>query len=227
MSKQLILLANLTFIMIQIILFIIFLKRYINEMRKLKEISEQKKLKISNSQNDIINFLYGEIKFSYKLIKANINNKLIILNEIEHCINLLEEILGKKKAKELELRPINLKKLIYELKEEMYKLHIILNCDIDNDYFIIGDYELLKKAFTLIIKYYYKDVITIKIKKYGNFFTIEFISKNTNQNIESNIVIDYINEIISKHKGIIKIKEQEELKIIIIIFPLKKSPKTF
>lgn len=223
MTKELLMLANITFILIQVLMFIILLKRYIDEIKNMRSLTEEEIKKIIKKNKDSISFLNKELNFSFKLIKENINDELFIANELERCSSIVEEFSGTKNIKKLNLELINLKTLIYDLKQLLYKLNIRIDCDIGEDYYITGDYKLLKEAFILIIKYYYKNNINIKIKKYGKFYNIEFISNYPNKEIETDIVIDYISEIISKHKGVIKIKDKDTLKIIIIILPLEKK----
>lgn len=223
MTKEIIILLNITFILIQLLMFVYLLKRYIEEIKNMRKLTEEEIKKIIHKNKESLTFLNNELNFSYKLIKENINNSDFILKELDRCSNILSDFTGRKIIKKLNFKLINLKTLIYDLKQLLYKLNIRIDCDIDGDYYINGDYNLLKEAFILIIKYYYKNNINIKIKKYGKFYNIEFISNYPNQEIENDIVIDYITEIISKHKGIIKIKEKESLRITIIIFPLEKK----
>lgn len=227
MTKELLILANLTFILIQVIMFIILLKRYIEELKSMRSLTNEEIKKTIKKYKEANQFLNNELEFSFKLIKENINDTAFVLNEINRCSNIVDDFSEKKHIKKLDLEIINLKTLIYDLKQLLYKLNIKIDCDIDNDYYINGDYNSLKEAFILIIKHYYKNNISIKVKKYGKFCNIEFISRNTNDEIENDIVIDYITGIISEHKGIIKIKNKENLKILIIIMPIEKSPKTF
>ncbi len=223
MTKTIFILANITFILIQVTMFIILLKRYIEEIQKLRKHTEEEIKKIYHKNKETNKFLTNELNYSFKLIEDNLYNQNIILNEINRCQNILEDLSGKKIIRKFNYELINLRTLIYDLKELLYKMNIRIDCDIESDFYIKGDYNLLKEAFTLIIKYYYKNNINITVKKYGNFYNIEFISKNYNKEIENDFVIDYITEIISKHKGFIKIKDKDLLKIVIVIIPLEKK----
>ena len=223
MTKNILILSNITFILIQVIMFILLLKRYIEEIKNMRKLTEDEIKNIIRKNKDLNNFLYKELNFSLKLIEENIPDQNFIINELEHCKNILDNFSNIKRIKKLNLELINLKTLIYDIKQILYKINIRIDCDIENNYYISGDYNLLKEVFLLIVKYYYKNNINIKVKKYGKFYNIEFLSNYPNKEIENDIVIDYITEIISKHKGIIKIKEKDTLKIVIIILPLEKK----
>ena len=213
MTKNILILSNITFLLIQVIMFILLLKRYIEEIKNMRKLTEDEIKNIIRKNKDLNNFLYKELNFSLKLIEENISDQNFIIKELEHCKNILDNFSNIKR----------IKTLIYDIKQILYKINIRIDCDIENNYYISGDYNLLKEVFLLIVKYYYKNNINIKVKKYGKFYNIEFLSNYPNKEIENDIVIDYITEIISKHKGIIKIKEKDTLKIVIIILPLEKK----
>ena len=223
MTKELLILANLSFILIQVIMFIHLLKRYVEEIKNMRSFTEKEIKKILKKNKDSISFLNKELNFSFNLIKSNMSDTTFVKKEIERCSSIINQFAGRKTVNKLNLEQINLKELFYELKQLLYKLNIRIDCDIENDNYINGDYKLLKEAFILIIKYYYKNDISIKVKKYGKFYNIEFVSNYINKEIENDIVIDYISDIISKHKGIIKIKDKDSLKIVIIILPIEKK----
>lgn len=226
MTKGMIILVNITFIFIQSIMFIILLKRYIEEIKSMEKLTSEEIKKIIKKHKDSLHFLYKELDYSFLLIRENIEDKEFIIKEMDRCANILEDILNKKHIRKISLELINLKALLYDVKKTLYQINTRIDFEVENDYYIKGDYNLLKESFILIIKYYFKNNINIKVKKYGKFYNIEFISNYSNKEIEYDIVIDYISDIIGKHKGIIKIIDKELLKIKIII-PLEKKSKDF
>lgn len=230
MEKEIIILVNIVFIIIQLVLFIILMKRYMYELRKLKNEYNNKINNIDLKYKDSVDFLSKELKDSYNTINEYLQNTNeldsyanLIKKEINRCRNLIEDFSGKRILKRIIYEPIDLKKLINEVKMVLCKQNIKIDYEIEDNYYIVGDYDLLKEAFILIIKYYFQSNISITVKKYGKFYNIEFSSNYSTKEIQSDIVIDYISEIISKHKGLIKIKDKDFLRIIIVILPLEKK----
>ena len=228
MTKELFVLLNITFILLQLILFFVLLNRYIKELNKVRESIKEEIININNKYKDNLTFIRKELKYTFNQIE----NKLLhdqnnIKNDLIRCNKMVDDLLDNKLVNKIIYQPVNLKKLLEEIKNNLYKNNIIIDLDIEDEYCINGDYNLLMEAFTLIIKYYYKNNINIKVKKYGKYYNVEFISSCTSCEIECDTVIDYISKIISSHKGLIRIKNKDTLKITIVILPMKKRQKTF
>lgn len=224
MTKELFVLLNITLVLLQLILFFVLLNRYIKELNKVRDNLQKEITNLNYKYKDNLIFLTKELKCSFNIIE----NKLLsdqnnIKKELIRCNNLVDEFLGKKIINKIVFEPVNLKSLLEEIKINLSKNNMKINIDIEDDYNINGDYHLLKEGFTLILKYYYKNNVTIKVKKYGKYFNIEFISRCKSLELECDAVIKYITEIISSHKGIIRIKDKDVLRIVIIILPLEKK----
>lgn len=224
MTKELVVLLNITLFLIQLILFILLLNRYIKELNRVRDTLKKEITIMSNTYNDNITFLSNELKYSFNLIeKELLDNQKIIKKELNRCKNIIDNFRGKNIIKKMIFQTINLKEIFLDLKDTLIKINMNINLDITNDYYIKGDYTLLKEAFLIILKYYYKNNININIKKYGKYINVEFISNCISQSITTDTVINYITEIISKHKGVIKIQDKDNLRISIVILPIEKK----
>ena len=109
MTKNILILSNITFILIQVIMFILLLKRYIEEIKNMRKLTEDEIKNIIRKNKDLNNFLYKELNFSLKLIEENISDQNFIINELEHCKNILDNFSNIKRIKKLNLELINLK----------------------------------------------------------------------------------------------------------------------
>ena len=76
MTKNILILSNITFILIQVIMFILLLKRYIEEIKNMRKLTEDEIKNIIRKNKDLNNFLYKELNFSLKLIEENISDFL-------------------------------------------------------------------------------------------------------------------------------------------------------
>lgn len=224
MTKELLVLLNITLFLLQLILFILLLNRYIKELNKVRDSLKEEIIKTNSKYNDNIKFLNNELKYSFNIIEKELfDNQKYIKKELTRCSNLIDNLSGNKIIKKIIYQTVNLKEIFEELEVILQKINIKINLDIDSNYFIKGDYYLLKEVFLMIIKYYYKNNISINVKKYNKYINIEFSSSCIFNEHTPDIVIEYITEIISKHKGLIKIQDKESLRISIVILPLEKK----
>mgnify|MGYP003304237271 CR=1 FL=1 len=75
MTKGMIILINITFIFIQSIMFIILLKRYIEEIKSMEKLTSEEIKKIIKKHKESLHFLYKELDYSFLLIRENIEDK--------------------------------------------------------------------------------------------------------------------------------------------------------
>ena len=224
MAKELLVLLNIILFLIQLVLFIALLNRYIKELNKVRDSLKDEITMLNKKYNENISFLNKELKYSFNLIENDLlENQTAIKNELIRCNNLVNNFSGNKIIKKTIYQIVNLKEIFEEISITLSKINMKVTLSIDNDYYIKGDYSLLREAFILILKYYYKNNININIKRYGKYLNIEFISSCISRELSPDVVIEYITEIISKHKGVIKIQDKDTLRISIVILPLEKK----
>mgnify|MGYP003320933735 CR=1 FL=1 len=97
MTKELFVLLNITFILLQLILFFVLLNRYIKELNKVRESIKEEIININNKYKDNLTFIRKELKYTFNQIE----NKLLhdqnnIKNDLIRCNKMVDDLLDNK-----------------------------------------------------------------------------------------------------------------------------------